>query len=215
MTVRSIIFDCDGVLVDSEKLAIKALLLLARPYGFKLGLSETMRLFHGKSYQYCFDTIRAGCKYPLPGDYEERYRRLSFDYFKRELKPVKGVIGFINALRVPFCVASSGPRDKIFLNLQLAGLADKFHNAIFSCYDIGKFKPEPDIFLHAAKEMDFSVEDCIVIEDSPTGVQAAVAGGFKVYGLATKHTEKELQEAGAITFSNFKELTALLNFRES
>lgn len=214
MIVRSIIFDCDGVLVDSEKLSIKALLLLARPYGFKSGLSEAMQSFHGKSYQYCFETISARCKYPLPLDYEERYRRLSFDYFKRELKPVKGVVEFINSLRVPFCVASSGPRDKIFLNLQLAGLSDKFQNAVFSCYDIGKFKPEPDIFLHAAKEMNFKVEESIVIEDSATGVQAAVAGGFKVYGLATKHSEKELREAGAIIFHKFKDLESLLKYQE-
>ena len=212
MIVKSIIFDCDGVLVDSEKLAIKALLLLARPYGYKPLLSDALHLFHGKSYQFCFDTIRAGCKLPLPEDYEIKYRQLSFDYFKRDLKPMKGVVNFINSLHVPFCVASSGPRDKIFLNLQLAGLSEKFHNAIFSCYDIQKWKPEPDIFLHAAKQMDFKVEETIVIEDSPTGVEAGIRGGFKVFGLANKNTEAELKEAGAITFHNFKELSHLIEF---
>lgn len=210
MIIKGIIFDCDGVLVDSEKLAIKALLLLAKPYGFKLRLSEALHLFHGKSYQYCFDTIRAGSGKDLPSDYEEQYRKLSFEYFKKNLKPVKGVVDFIDKLTVPFCVASSGPKDKIILNLGLSGLSEKFQNNIFSCYDIGKWKPEPDIFLHAARTMNFKVEECIVIEDSPTGVEAGIRGGFKVFGFANKNTAGELRDAGAIVFNNFKELPRLI-----
>lgn len=211
MNVKGIIFDCDGVLVDSEKLAIKAMLLLAKPYGFKLKLADAMRMFHGKSYQYCFDTIRGGATQKLPDDFEEQYRLLSFEYFKQSLKPVKGVVDFINTLTVPFAVASSGPRDKILLNLKLAGLSDKFQDAVFSCYDIQKWKPEPDIFLHAAKALGIAVSDCIVIEDSPTGVEAAVRGGFKAFGLATnKDTADKLRNAGAIVFYNFKELKQLI-----
>ena len=89
-------------------------------------------------------------------------------------------------IKVPFCVASSGPVEKIRLNLTTANLIDKFEGRIFSSYDIGSWKPEPGIFLHAAKTMGYSPEECLVIEDSIAGIKAAVAGGFKVYALGNE-----------------------------
>jgi HAD superfamily hydrolase (TIGR01509 family) len=210
MNVEGIIFDCDGVLVDSEPLSIKALLTLAWPYGCNISMYEGMRLFHGKSYSDCEELIRQRSKKTLASSFEEDYRKLSFSYFEKDLKPVKGVKAFINELNIPFCVASSGPPDKIRLNLKLVNLLDKFDGHIFSCYEINSWKPDPAIFLHAADKMNFSNNNSIVIEDSVPGVTAAVRGGFKVFAFANANTEKELRKAGATVFHYFEDLPKLI-----
>jgi beta-phosphoglucomutase-like phosphatase (HAD superfamily) len=107
-------------------------------------------------------------------------------------------------------VASSGPLEKIRLNLSVTGLLDKFENKIYSSYEIKSWKPNPEIFLHAALQMGYAVDQCVVIEDSVAGVTAGVRGGFKVYGLATPHTKTILKEAGAITFDKISDLPYLL-----
>jgi HAD superfamily hydrolase (TIGR01509 family) len=123
---------------------------------------------------------------------------------------MEGVVGFIEKLKIPYCVASSGPVDKIRLNLEVAGLLDKFENRIFSSYQINSWKPEPGIFLHAAKEMGFDVKDCIVVEDSKAGVKAGKSGGFKVYGFTNGYNNEDLANEGAILFNSYEELENLL-----
>jgi HAD superfamily hydrolase (TIGR01509 family) len=134
----------------------------------------------------------------------------SFEAFKTQVKPMEGVVEFINKLEIPYCVASSGPVDKIRLNLEVAGLLDKFENRMFSSYQINSWKPDPELFLHAAKEMGFEVKDCIVVEDSRAGVMAGTKGGFKVYGFANGFNNEDLENEGAILFSSYKELGELL-----
>ena len=107
-------------------------------------------------------------------------------------------------------MASSGPVEKIRLNLEVAGLLDKFENKLFSSYQIKSWKPEPGIFLHAAKEMGFEVENCVVIEDSKAGVIAGKRGGFEVYGFANGYNNEDLEKEGAILFSSYEELKGLL-----
>ncbi|MDR7370154.1 HAD superfamily hydrolase (TIGR01509 family) [Flavobacterium aquidurense] len=123
---------------------------------------------------------------------------------------MEGVVAFIEKLKIPYCVASSGPVDKIRLNLETAGLLDKFENKIFSSYQIKSWKPDPGIFLHAAKEMGFNVKNCIVIEDSKAGVMAGINGGFKVYGLANDNNAADLKSEGAIVIKNYEELEIIL-----
>ena len=108
-------------------------------------------------------------------------------------------------------MASSGPMDKIRLNLEVAGLLEKFEGRMFSSYQINSWKPEPGIFLHAAKEMGFEVKDCIVVEDSKAGVKAGISGGFKVYGFANGFNNEDLKVEGAELFSSYEELKELLN----
>ena len=146
----------------------------------------------------------------LPADFEIEFRERTYEAFKTDLKAVNGIADLIEKLGIPFCVASSGPVEKIRLNLGLVNLLDQFENKIYSSYDIGSWKPDPGIFLHAAKRMGFEPEECAVIEDSASGIRAAIAGGFKVYALANEKMKKTFEQLGAIAFENMKELEKLL-----
>ena len=121
------------------------------------------------------------------------------------------MISFTNSTNIiPFCVASSGPVEKIRLNLSLVNLLDRFENNIFSSYDIDSWKPEPGIFLHAANSMGFTPEECVVIEDSPIGVNAAINGGFDVFGFTAHDFRDELQEKATKTFNSMLKLSEFL-----
>jgi HAD superfamily hydrolase (TIGR01509 family) len=208
--IKCIIFDCDGVLVDSETISNQVLIEMLKPLGLEMTINDALRKFSGSSLKSCFLQIEHLIQKTLPADFENEYRKKTFAAFKSELKPIKGVSEFIQNLDIAYCVASSGPVEKIVLNLTTTGLIEKFEHKIFSSYQINSWKPEPDIFLFAAKEMGFSCDECIVIEDSKTGVMAGIKGGFTVYGLANTHTEKELHDGGAIVFHSFEALTDIL-----
>jgi HAD superfamily hydrolase (TIGR01509 family) len=208
--IKCILFDCDGVLVDSEAIGNQVLLNMAAKYGLKISLNEAYKKFNGRSLKDCFQQIEQLINQPLPENFEIAYRKKSFEAFATQIKPVKGVLKFLNSLTIPYCVASSGPVEKIQLTLKTAGLIDKFENKIFSSYQINSWKPDPGIFLHAAQEMGFSVNECIVIEDSIAGIIAAKRGGFKVFGIANETNSKELENEGAIIFYTFEELATLL-----
>jgi HAD superfamily hydrolase (TIGR01509 family) len=202
---KLILFDCDGVLVDSEPIAIQSMLDLANPFGNRLSLKEAYPIFTGKSLEYCFQYLEQHIQSKLPDDFVLQYRKLSYERFEKELKAVEGVLDFIKSINDQYAiaVASSGPIEKIELNLSLTGLSPYFEKAIFSCYTIGKFKPDPDIFLYAAKSMGYEIKDCMVIEDSETGVQAALAGQFKV--LQYKPFDSN-DHSTVPTFRHFNEL---------
>lgn len=208
--VKCIIFDCDGVLVDTEKIGNGILLEMAQEHGFEMELEDAYRYFNGRSLKDCFCHIEEAIGQNLPKTFENEYREKSFEAFRTQVKPMEGVEDFINNLKIPYCVASSGPVEKIRLNLEVAGLLDKFENKIYSSYQIDSWKPEPGIFLHAAKEMGFEVKDCIVVEDSKSGVKAGISGGFKVYGLVNGFNNEDLEEEGAELFSSYEELGRLL-----
>jgi HAD superfamily hydrolase (TIGR01509 family) len=208
--LKCIIFDCDGVLVDSEPLAIQILLDMSAPLGFNMAHTEAMNIFSGQSLPYCFQYIENKTKKSLPTNFEDEYRRISFQRFEKEMHAIEGVEAFIKSVQhFDLAVASSGPIEKIELNLNITGLLPYFKKNIFSCYTIQKWKPEPDIFLHAAKEMGHNIEHCIVIEDSDMGVKAALAGGFKTFCYQTdkkKHTNNIVQY-----FEQFKDLKKIIN----
>lgn len=210
--IKCIIFDCDGVLVDTEKIGNGILLEMALEHGFEMELEDAYRSFNGRNLKDCFRHIEEAIDQKLPETFEAEYRDRSFTAFKTQVKPMKGVVDFIENLKIPYCVASSGPVEKIRLNLEVSGLIDKFEGKIFSSYQINSWKPEPGIFLHAAKEMGFEVQDCIVLEDSKAGVQAGRNGGFKVYGFANGYNNEDLEEEGAILFHSYEELSGLLGF---
>ena len=208
--IKCIIFDCDGVLVDSEIIGNQILLSMAQEFGLEMSLEIAIEKFNGRSLKDCFTQIETLISHKLPNDFETDYRKKTFEAFKNELKPINGVKKFIDGLTISYCVASSGPVEKIVLNLTTTGLIKNFENKIFSSYQINSWKPAPEIFLYAAKEMGYEINECIVIEDSKAGIIAAKKGGFKVYGLANKHNEKELLEEGAIIFYSFEELGRIL-----
>ncbi|MGO4817685.1 HAD family hydrolase [Flavobacterium sp. W22_SRS_FP1] len=210
MKYKCIIFDCDGVLVDSEKISIKTLVLMAASFGVVLEKENTYRLFLGKSLEFCFNHIESQSDKKLPGNFEQEFRIRSFEAFKSDLKPIEGIHDLLNQLKIPFCVASNGPADKIRLNLTTTKLINHFEGAIFSAYDIKSWKPDPDLYLHAAKTMGFEVQDCVVIEDSAVGVQAALSGGFAVFGFANKGNQTHLEQLDIPIFDTMTKLAKLL-----
>lgn len=207
---KCIIFDCDGVLVDSEAITFSVLGELCADLGLPLTHDELEDNFLGKSLNSVMAFITARIDGELPEDFEAQFRAGTFARFKTDIKPVPGIKALLAEVKVPICVASSGPPHKIRLNLELTGLTDYFGDNIFSCYDLGKWKPDPAVFLHAAATMGFAPTDCVVVEDSPAGVKGAVAGGFRVFGLANKKNARALRAAGAEVIFSLDELRELL-----
>jgi HAD superfamily hydrolase (TIGR01509 family) len=207
---KCVIFDCDGVLVDSEPIANTVLVEMANEFGANIDLKYAMTHFKGGSMQSCVDKISGLIKEALPDNFIETYRKRSFEAFKNEVKPVEGVKNVLDLLDIPFCVASSGPVEKIRFNLELTGLLPYFENKIFSCYTINKWKPNPAVFLWAADIMGFKPKDCLIIEDSLTGVRAAKNGGFDVFGFTAHDYNNELEKEASLTFNSMNELLALI-----
>ncbi len=208
--LKCIIFDMDGVLVDSETLSAKVFQEMAGELGFDLDFETAIERFAGTSMQENLQFIEAHIPGKLPPDFEKDFRERTYEVFKNDLQAVPGIHDLIAQLDIPFCVASSGPVEKIRLNLSLVDLLEPFEHKIFSSYDIGSWKPDPGIFLHAAGSMGFTPEECVVVEDSAAGIQAARAGGFRVYARANDKKKKAFEELGATVFENMKELEKLI-----
>ncbi len=209
---KAVIFDCDGVLVDSELIGNRVLVDLANNYGANIDLEYALKHFKGNAMDICVEKIKTLVKEELPSDFIETYRTQSFEAFRNEIQPVKGVAEVLKGLTIPFCVASSGPENKIRLNLELTGLLPYFEGKIFSCYSLKKWKPEPDIFLVAAKALGVTPDECLVIEDSVLGVQAAKRGGFDVFGYTEYDHNNELPSLVTKSFNDMKMLQELMKF---
>ncbi len=210
MKHKCIIFDCDGVLVDSEEISNRMLIEMANSVGAKIEMEYALENFAGKSLKSIFDYIENLTREKLPNSFEKEYRERTFVAFKTSLKPIKGIHNLLNRISIPYCVASSGPKEKIILNLTTTKLIEKFRNNIFSSYEIGSWKPNPEIFEYAAKKMGYKPDECVVIEDSLAGIKAAKSGGFKVFGFANKSNKSIFEKEGAKTFFEMKVLEKLL-----
>ena len=211
MKYKCIIFDCDGVLVDSEAISIGTLVEMAKSHGASIDLDYAHQLFLGKSLEFCFNYIADLAQKKLPENFEEEFRKRTFEAFQKELQPIKGIHDLLAKINVPIAVASNGPADKIRLNLTTTHLIDKLEGNIFSAYDINSWKPNPDLYLHAAKIMGFDVKDCVIIEDSPAGVQAALSGGFDVFGFTNHANFDALQQMNIPLFDDMTQLDLLLH----
>jgi HAD superfamily hydrolase (TIGR01509 family) len=206
-----VIFDCDGVLVDSERLCHEALRQTLADVGVELTLEQAFAHFMGTSEPVLLGIVERLLGAPPPADFIERFVARSFDAFRDELQAVDGVHDVIRALAAPYCVASNGPKQKMRFTLGHTGLLPHFEDRLFSAEDVTRPKPAPDLFLHAARTMGAEPADCIVIEDSPTGVKAARAAGMRVLGYAAMTPEERLRDAGAETlFRHMNQLPALL-----
>ena len=203
-----VIFDCDGVLVDSEPLSNTALAEALTAAGHPIDPEETTRTFMGRSWMSCEEIIRARFG-AVPEGLEADFRRRYSAAFEAELKPVPGVVDALDAIGHPTCVASSGPHAKMEHTLGLTGLYERFAGRIFSAYDVKRGKPAPDLFLHAATSLGHRPEDCVVIEDSPVGVEAALAAGMRVLGYAGRTDPALLAHAHEV-FTDMAELPRLI-----
>lgn len=214
--VGLVIFDCDGVLVDSERLSHGVLQQMIAEYGVELSLEETLRHFMGTSTEKCLAVLCALIGRDAPADFLHQFQLRSFAAFQASLAPVPGVPELLRALRHPYCVASNGPREKMRFTLGHTRLLPWFDGRLFSAQDVARPKPAPDLFLHAAAHIGVDPARCVVVEDSPTGVAAARAAGMHVYGYAAMGQAAQLHAAGAhATFGQMAELPALLQHHET
>lgn len=207
---KCVIFDCDGVLVDSEPIANQVLVDMANELGANIDLDYALKNFKGASIQRCQEQIAELLPQRLPEGFLPEFRQRSFESFRKNIQPVEGVSEVLENLDIPFCVASSGPENKIRLNLELTGLLPHFENKIFSCFVVKKWKPDPAVFLWAAETMGFKPEECIVIEDSISGVNAAKNGGFDVFGFTAHDYNHELEGNATLTFNDMSQLSELI-----
>lgn len=181
--IRALIFDCDGTLVDSEPWLVEAMLAEGALYGLPGSAREVLDAQRGAPMSRQIAVVAARSSQPLPADFEDRVRARMAGYFKAHLQPIEGALELVRGLQLPFCVASNGPRHKIELVLGLTGLLPWFEGRIFSAYDIGAWKPAPDLFLHAAQQIGCAPADCAVVEDSASGITAGLAAGMRVFAL--------------------------------
>jgi HAD superfamily hydrolase (TIGR01509 family) len=206
-----IIFDCDGVLVDSELITNRVFALMLGEIGIHMTLEEVLERFVGRSMSQCWEVIARILGHELPQSFLDDYRTRTASALQSELKIVPGVDAVVTGLKTPFCVASSGTHEKMQLTLGATGLLAKFSGRIYSVTEVARSKPYPDVYLHAAKQMGIAPASCAVIEDTPTGVRAGVAAGMTVFGYCALTPEQRLREAGARnTFRHMRELPALL-----
>ena len=210
MKYKAIIFDCDGVLVDSEAISCGVVADLANAQGANIDLAYSIQHFSGTSLKFVMDHIESLIGKKLPDNFVSEYRRICTIRFQTEIQPVKGIVDVLDNLTVPFCVASNGPLDKMSLNLQWTGLSKYFRGNMFSAYEINSWKPDPTLFLTAAKALGFEPHECAVVEDSLSGVKAGIAGGFDVFALTHNHKMDAFQQEGVTVFSEMSELLHLL-----
>ncbi len=198
-----IIFDCDGVLVDSEMLASRALAEYLRELGVPMTEEESRDRYTGMSIASVKQLAEEFFKVSLPDDFEDGLWARDQKVFTRDLKPIAGIIDLLEALPTPTCVASSGRPEKIYHSLEVTGMLKYFQPHLFSARMVKKGKPAPDLFQLAAQKMNTPPEKCLVIEDSTFGIEGALAAGMAVVGFAggshagPGYAEK-LQGAGAV-----------------
>ena len=206
-----IIFDCDGVIVDSEVIGNRVFRQFLAELGLRLSEQEVYERFLGRALADSLSIIEELLGQPVPLAMLERYKRTRDETLRNEVRAVDGVAEIIRALEVPFCVASSGDYSKMQATLGATGLLPLFDGRIFSVVDVARAKPAPDIFLHAAEKMGTDPDRTTVIEDTVNGVTAARAAGMTVYGYAGLTPATRLTEAGAHrTFAHMRDLNDLL-----
>ncbi|MCC3772523.1 HAD family phosphatase [Streptomyces sp. UNOC14_S4] len=208
-----VIFDNDGILVDSEPLANHVLAAYLTELGHPTTYEDSLRDYMGAAVHRVHDVILERTGRSLPPDFDETLHARTFAAFDRELEPIEGVTEVLEWLvtgGIPYCVASSGSHERIRVGHRRTGLDKWFEDDwIFSSEDVGKGKPAPDLFLHAARSMGVAPGRCVVIEDSPRGLQAAVAAKMDCYTLTTL-TPRDRLTGSTGHFAEMKELPGLL-----
>ncbi|MFD8909851.1 HAD family hydrolase [Streptomyces sp. NPDC059575] len=208
-----ILFDNDGVLVDSEPISNRLLAAYLTELGHPTSYEESIRDYMGSAMHRIHELVLERTGQRLPEDFDDVFHARVFAAFERELRAVAGVEGVLEKLAadgVPYCVASSGSHERIRVGHRTTGLDRWFEEGrVFSSQDVGRGKPAPDLFLYAAERMGVAPERCLVVEDSPLGVQAAVAAGMDVYGFTAMTPAERLAGANQL-FATMSELADLL-----
>jgi HAD superfamily hydrolase (TIGR01509 family) len=207
-----VIFDCDGVLVDSEPIAVRIDVEMFAEVGMTLSEQEVIDRFVGRSPEVLVEAVQEHLGHPPPDGWEERGERNLRRAFEAELQPVSGIAEALERISLPMCVASGSPPERLRFKLELTGLYERFAGRIFSAREVANGKPAPDLFLHAARHLGVNPADCVVVEDSRYGVEAARAAGMDVLAYAGGLTPADVLDGPrTIVFDDMRSLPELLS----
>jgi HAD superfamily hydrolase (TIGR01509 family) len=211
--MQCVLFDLDGTLVDSEHLGMRAIVdllpaLQAEDPGTPL-VEEFTERYRGRELAATLSKIESRYSLTLADDFVAQYRIRMAQLFESDLKAFSGADEMLSQIKYAKCIASGGPLDKIQRSLRITKLAPHFGDKLFSSYELGSWKPEPNLFLHAASQMGFEPEQCVVIEDSEVGLQAAKAAGMKVFHFCPSGDSDH-----EVSFSDLMQLPNLLSANE-
>lgn len=209
--VELVIFDCDGVLVDSERIYCRVDREVFATLGAEFTEEEMVEHFVGSSHELLTSILEERIGRPLEPGWGAPFRQRYEDALDAELTAVEGVADVLDTLHVPYCLASNGSHASIRRNLTRVGLLDRFEGRMFSARDVARGKPAPDLFLHAAATMGVPPEHCAVVEDSPYGIQAARAAGMRAFGYCGGLSRADrLAGPRTVVFAHMRELPGLL-----
>lgn len=212
--IELVIFDCDGVLVDSERIAARLQVALGAELGWPLSEDEVVSRFIGRSHAAIREQVADRLGAATAAIWAERFEELHREAVDVELAPVEGLVEALDAITLPTCVASSGSHDKMRHTLGRTGLYDRFAGRIYSATEVARGKPAPDLFLHAARSMGVEPAACVVVEDSGPGVRAARAAGMRAFGYAGGLTPAErLAGPDTVVFHDMRKLPAFITER--
>jgi HAD superfamily hydrolase (TIGR01509 family) len=202
-----VIFDCDGVLINSERIAVEIDVAVLERVGLTMTRQQVVERFVGRSASVMDAAIEAHLGHPLSPELRTEFSQLYDEAFERELEPVPGVLEALSRLDIPTCVASSSTPESLHRKLTRVGLWDHFTGRIFSAVQVANGKPAPDLFLFAADHMGVAPAQSVVVEDSRFGVQAARAAGMHAFAFASELVDPEtLRGPGTTLFSDMSEL---------
>ena len=211
-----IIFDCDGVLVDSEPIINRAHAQVLTACGYSITEEALIERFCGMSDAEMLDIIEREWGRALPTSYAARVGEMIESGFRQSLAPIDGVIELLDGLRLPRCVASSSVREQIRRKLELTGLLTCFGDNLFSATMVARGKPAPDLFLYVAERLRAAPTRCLVIEDSPAGIDAAIAAGMTAIGFSggshcgPAHAARLQAHGAKLVIANMRELAAVM-----
>jgi HAD superfamily hydrolase (TIGR01509 family) len=208
--IECVLFDCDGTLVDSEVLCSKAYVHMFAHFGITLALEEVFKQFKGIKLYEIIEQVNAEQGVNLPvSELEPVYRQEVAHLFDAELQPIAGARELLAQMAAPMCTVSNGPVSKMQHSLGLTGMLSYFDDRLFSGYDIQRWKPDPAIVFHAAKQMQVPVERCILVDDSAAGAQAGIAAGIPVFYFCADPHNKPIEHPLVTTFDDLAQLPAL------
>jgi HAD superfamily hydrolase (TIGR01509 family) len=204
-----VIFDCDGVLVDSDRISLRIQAEALTAIGLSTRYEDCVRDYLGIGMDATLEIVEQRLGRPIPDGWVQELDAAVRAAFGKELEPVAGVRAALDSISYPTCIASGSTHARLRLTLGLTGLYDRFAGRIYSVEDVNRAKPAPDLFLHAAAGMNTRSEHCVVIEDSPAGIAAAKAAGMRALGFAAETPIERLRQADA-TFRDMRQLPVLI-----
>ena len=213
MAIGLIIFDCDGVIADSEVLSAEVLIDQLADIGIAITMDDVRRDFLGRSFPTVAATIRSRFDRPLPDGFEAAYRARLLDRFQTDLAQTPGFATMLRGLGLPVCVATSSSPPRVARTLQILGLTDDFGPHVFTASQVEHGKPAPDLFLFAARRMGRRPQDCLVIEDSLPGIQAGISAGMSVLSYRGGSHLRDLPQPDLTvdSFDNWADFPQLLD----